>query len=370
MTKPITIAIAARGLSGDYSGPRTYIYGLIQALLKLHDPSSLVIYYDHPGMVGTFPQARERSLPSRIRAVWDHLMLPLALRQDSADVVVGPKGTIPFWTPCPATAIIHDLGYFYPHLRAYKVTETMYMRPALRFTARRAQAIFTVSEYTRTDVIRLLSALPEKVHTIYAAPSVEIEKVESKDRLERIRERYQLREPFIFYPASLTPRKNVTGLIHAFQAIQDAIPHHLFITGGRQWRTDNQEERLASRDAPRVHFLGSVPGEDMAGLYTLAEVTAYVSLFEGFGLPIVESFVCGTPVLTSMTTSMPEVAGDAALLVDPYDVRHISLSLLRLIKEKDLREELVRKGTKRAELFTWQRTARLMLEGLPAGREA
>lgn len=353
-----TIAIAARGLTQGFSGPNEFIRGLTQGLLD-HAPAYRIhLYYDSPDALGLFPRAVERVLPSKNRVVWDQLLLPRALRQDKIDVAIFPKGPIPLSVPCRAVSVIHDLGYFYPEIDAYRTLDTLYFRLALPLAARQAWGLFAVSEYTRQDVIRTLHADPAKVITIHEAPGDLYRPVTDPARLADVRQRYQLREPFMFYPTSISPRKNISRVLGALEAVKDQIPHHLVLTGGLKWKTANLLERLNGPLAERVHLLGAVRAEDMPALYSLAQFVIYPSLFEGFGLPVVEAFRCGTPVLISNLTSLPEIAGDAALIVDGGRADSIRGGLLRLANDASLRAELRQRGLARAETFTWEKTIR------------
>lgn len=356
MASSLRIAIAVRGLSNRFSGPREYIQGFADEIVRQRSNHQIYLYYNRSDLIGGIPNAVERCLHSRNRFLWDHLLLPIALRIDEIDLVICPKGTIPLWTPCRAVAIIHDLGYFYPHLNAYKTLETMYMRPMLRYTARRSWGIFTISEFTRQDVIRLLAVPPAKVETIYGAPSELYDSVDDTHQFDLIRSRYHLQEPYIFYPTSLSPRKNFNRLLDAFESVQYLIPHHIYFTGGLSWKSKDITKRLKGPLASRVHRLGIVPQEDMPILYSLAHFTFYASLFEGFGLPLIESFCCGTPVLTSSKSSLPEIAGTAAFIVDPYSVDQIAEGLIRLAKDADLRAQLKQNGFSRASKFSWRKT--------------
>ncbi|MDX1436171.1 MAG: glycosyltransferase family 1 protein [Anaerolineales bacterium] len=363
MTPPsIKIAIAARGLSFDPSGPTEFIHGFTGALLEAQRGHKYTIYYNSPELIGQFPAADERSLPLRNRFIWDHLLLPLALRRDGVDVAIFPKGTMPLWGARQAVVVMHDLGYFYPDLQAYRPLESAYLKNGMRRVARRAWGIFAVSEFTRRDVIRILDADPEKVHTIYEAPAGQYAPVRDEDALSRARARYRLPEPFIFYPTSISPRKNIQRLLEALDSVRDRIPHHLVLTGGQAWNSRELENALGRYAQGRVHRLGVVAPQDMPALYSLADFTVYISIFEGFGLPVLEAMRCGSPVMVSAQASLQEVAGGAAFVVDGYDVGEMAEGLVSLAADNALRADLRQKGFARAPAFSWARTAELALD--------
>lgn len=357
------LAIPARGLTREFSGPNEFIRGLIGGILHYAPAIDLHVYADDPKIAQLFPDAHVQILPVHNRLVWDHFLLPLALKRDRIEIAIFPKGPLSVFHPPKSIAIFHDLGYFYPALNAYRALDTLYMRIALSRAAKDAWKIFTVSETTREDVIHLLKVNPEKIVTIHEAPSDLYRPITDTSFLNNVQQRYHLHMPFIFYPTSISPRKNIGRLLEAFEGLKNAIPHHLYLTGGLKWKSDEVLKRLETLK-DRVHLLGTVPAQDMPALYALAEFTIYPSLFEGFGLPIVEAFRCGSPVMTSNVTSLPEVAGDAALLVDPYDVNSIREGLLEMAKNSDLRTHLREKGFERARLFTWENTVRTISKHL------
>lgn len=362
--KPLKIGISARGLNSFASGPNEYITGLIGELSRQaagrHD---LFIYYNTSRLLGRFPGAHEHVIPGNHAFLWDHLLLPLRLLHDHLDLVIYPKGTIPFLSPAAKVSIMLDLGYFYPALKAYKPADTLYMRLAMRYAAMNSKHIFAISEHTRQDVIRLLKVDPGRVHNIYGAASEQYRRVTGSSLLEGIRRKYDLYEPFIFYPTNFSPRKNFSRLLDAFERIQGDIPHHLYFTGQVLWGSQDLAVQL-KRLAARVHRLGLVPIEDMPGIYSLAQFAIYPSLFEGLGLPILEGFQCGTPMMVSDQSSIPEVAGDAALMVDAYDIEAIAEGLIKMAADADLRQRLIRAGFEQARLFTWEKSVKALLDVL------
>jgi glycosyltransferase involved in cell wall biosynthesis len=321
------------------------------------------VYYNTPDLPGSYPAASERVLPNLPNLLWDHLALPLALRKDGIDVAIYPKGTISLVSPSKDIPIVLDLGYFYPQINAYKKLDTWYMRTALRFSAHRSWGIFAISQYTADDVVRFFGVPQDKVQTIYGGADRELfAPVSDPAKLSAVEQAYNLQRPYIFCPTSISPRKNIDRLLDAFERVQGRIPHHLYFTGGLSWNSAKTTARLRYPLDRRVHRLGHVPVADMPAIYTLADFTVYISLFEGFGLPVVESFLCETPVLASDQTSLPEVAGDAALLIPARDTDAIAQALLRLAQDADLRASLVVRGKRQAQQFTWEKTAQTALK--------
>lgn len=359
-TKP-KIGISARGLGKVFSGPNSYTEGFTRELIRQARDYEIYVYYNSPEPLGLFEQAIERVIPGLNTFFWDHVLLPQQVKRDQISLVIFPKGTISVRLSCIAIPIMLDLGYFYTNLNPYKKLDTLYMRRAMPFSAHNAAAVFTISEHTRQDVIRLLNVQPEKVVNIYGAASKVYQPVSDANTLSEVRTRYQLSEPFIFFPTNISPRKNFNRLLDAFEMIQDRIPHHLYFTGSVAWNTDDVISRLKGSIAARVHQLGKVPLADMASIYSLAQFTVYPSLFEGLGLPVLEAFQCGSPVLASNQTSLPEITGDAALIVDAYSQQSIADGMIKMAGDSTLRDSLRRKGFAQANNFTWEKTVQTAL---------
>ena len=224
----LKIAIAARGLNAPPSGPRFYIENFTRAFVRAAAEHQVFVYYNTPELAGTYPEAQERILPKLPNLLWDHFALPLTLRKDGIEVAIYPKGTISVVSPARSIPIMLDLGYFYPQINAYKKLDTLYMRAALRFAARRAWGVFAISQYTANDVSRRFRVPRRKVQTIYGGANRQLfAPVRAADRLKAVERRYNLQRPYIFYPTSISPRKNINRLLDAFERIQAKIPHHL-----------------------------------------------------------------------------------------------------------------------------------------------
>ena len=358
------IAIAARDLGRHFHGPATYAHGLIQGLIDANPGHEIHVYYSTGKALGFFPSANEHVLGSSNRLIWDNILLPQSIKRESIDFTIFPKGTIPFLFSGKAIPIMLDLGYFYPSLKAYKTLNTYYMRIVLKYTAGKAEGIFTISKSTQRDVIKHLKVPAEKIVTIYGDCRPEFKSIGNDKILSRVSEKYQLETPFIFAPvSSISPRKNLDRLLDAFVNVLKDIPHHLYVTGARTWNSKHVLQRLANNNlASRVHRLGFIPIEDMVAFYNLADFTVYPSLFEGFGLPVLEAFNCGSPVLTTIHTSLPEVAGEAAILVDGYNVKDLSQGILKLAHEPQIRALLKEKGFTQARNFSWRQTAALVYQ--------
>lgn len=350
-------------LLGQRSGVGYYTGNLLSALMELQPEWEYLLYSNRPlnGIEPPLPHAQQVDQlyfpPSRW--LWMQTILPGTIHNSRPNLCHFTNALAPIWQPAPFVLTIHDASLFvygHYHPRARHLT----MRLTLPLIARRADAIITVSEHSRQDLIRVLGLKPEKIHVIYEAAGPMFRPVTDPSRLQVLRRKYKLPPCFVLYVGTLEPRKNLLRLLRALKQIRDeGLPHELVLAGAMGWmmETFNQEVRaLGLEDA--VHYLGYIPSEDLPGLFSLATVFAFPSLYEGFGLPPLEAMACDTPVLTSNRSSLAEICGDAAYLVDPQDEGAIAAGLGDLLRDEELRRSLRRKGLKRVADFSWQRAAR------------
>jgi len=265
-------------------------------------------------------------------------------------------------TSKPMAITVHDLGPL-THTQYFPRNSKFLMERALRFAIKRAHAFVCVSQATADELLeysrqKYSADLSDRTFVVHEGVSEAfLHPPENLDALWReISSR--VREPFILSVGKLSPRKNLEAVIKALRKLEDKIPHHLVTVGGTGW--DYREimdlvQTLGLSD--RVHFLGYVSDERLRALYCKASVFVFPSLFEGFGLPVLEAMACGCPVITSNCSSLPEVAGDAAVLVDPHDVDALAAAMEAVCADQGYALELSRKGKERAGLFSWRKTA-------------
>ncbi len=360
------IGINARTLAYPSGGPKEYLMGLVAALLELPTAHELVLFYPSPSHVGTFPEATEIVLPCRNRLLFDWLCLPRAMRRQGIDAAFFPSSNMPPGIPCPAVVTMLDLGYFHPTLRMYRTMDTAYMRWAIRFSARRAERLLAISDHTRRDLLRLTRADPDKVAVTHLACDPIYKKAVDSAAVAAFRRDKGLNRDFILYAGNISPRKNLGLLLAAYAQVSDRIPCDLALTGGLAWDEDFEAQVRGLGLSDRVRRLGHVDRADMPLLYHAATALAFPSLFEGFGLPVLEAQACGTPVVCADATALPEVAGRGALLVDPASVEAWAVALTRVVMDTELRQALVAEGYANEARFTWRDTAQKTLAALEA----
>ena len=360
------LGISTRGLSQGSYAISTIVLHLTRKIIELAGSRHEVfLYHNDPGHVGSFAlSAVQRSLGLDNRFMWDQVWLPYAMKKDRIDLALFMKGTMPELLPCRGAVIFHDFGYFDDQLRPYDPFDTLYMKTMMSRAAAKATMVFSDSEFTQNDAMRLFGLERNRSRVCYQDCSPDYVPVTDQAQRNAIRARYQLPEKFIFCPTSISPRKNLIRVLKAFEMVKDTIPHDLIITGGQSSKERELVERFDAGFYHRVQVLGHIPYEDMPALYSLADFALYPSLLEGFGMPVLEAFRSGCPIITSNITSMPEVAGDAAYLVDPYDTDQIANGMLKLGANPTLRRDLIAKGFEQSKKFSWERTARIILDGL------
>ena len=295
------------------------------------------------------------------RVIWTHSSLPVRAILDHVSVVLstGSEGTlVPLM---PQVVTVHDIiPLLFPSLHPHAI-ELIFFRHFLPRVLRHSSAVIAVSESTKKDIIKFYHLPAEKIHVIYEGYDTEL--FYSQQDTQAVTKVYGL-EDYIHYGGNILPHKNVARLIQAFKLIASKVPHQLVLQGRRDSVHAAELETLVRElDLEgRVVFVGYVPLNHLPCLYSGATAFVTVSLSEGFGLPPLEAMACGTPVVASRVSSLPEVVGDAGILVDPNDTEQIAEALLRVIEHPALRAELSQKAVKRAALFSWSATARQTLE--------
>jgi glycosyltransferase involved in cell wall biosynthesis len=294
----------------------------------------------------------------RVRSVWMQLFLPRILRRLRPDLVHYTNYLAPVAAGVPYVVSIHDMSLsLLPSCHTLK--KRLLTSSLVPIVARGARLILVPSESTRRDVVRLLRVDPGRVRVIpYAAAPLFRPSEESPERLAAA---YGIRPPYFLYVGTLEPRKNLVRTLRAFGEVAPRLPDYRFVVvGQRGWKFADVLAEAGRPDLQgRVVLPGYVPEEDLPVLYTHAQAFVYPSLYEGFGLPVVEAMACGTPVLTSNTSSLVEIGGGgAALLVDPHDQRAIAEGLLALATDRALHQRLSAEGRRRATSYSWERTGR------------
>jgi len=355
------IAIDASTISTQ-GGPRTYVLGLLDALFRVDKDNDYVIFYNDRSHLGRFPLAREIVLPGRnpLARLWrEHVLLPLACRRERVELLHCPKSAIPYFSPCPTVVTLHDLIPI-RHPETEKFAAQLYWRLQIPIAARRSSFVITDSEHAREEIMADFRVAPERIRAIMLGFNPAMLEQRSRAAGKAVRNRYGLPESYLLYVGTIQPRKNIDTLIEAYARLgrdRKDLPK-LVIVGRKGWLYDKLFNRIAELGlVDEVLFTGFVPDEDLPYIYDGARLFAYLSFFEGFGLPPLEAMACGVPVVTSNTTSLPEVVGDAGITVPPADTEQVAAALVRVLDDPELAAALGERGRNRARLFSWDAAA-------------
>ncbi|MDQ2682582.1 MAG: glycosyltransferase family 4 protein [Chloroflexota bacterium] len=345
------------------TGIHRYIHELAVHLARLQDGPDLLAYV--AGEIREFGDCgidqRVAPIPVRnpaARIGFELTGLPVLTARDRLDLFHGPVNTIPFGLRMPALVTVHDLAFlYYPeHITRGRYR---YLRTMIGSSVRRARMILTPSEATRQDVVERFRIDPDKVRVTPLGVDGRFRQAAGEPELAR----FGLERPFVLFVGTVEPRKNLARLIAASDRLQEVIEHDLVLAGPDGWLMVEIRAALEGyRHGDRLRRLGFVDDRDLADLYAGAAVVAIPSLYEGFGLPVLEAMSAGAAVLTANVSSLPEVAGEAAELVDPVSVDSIAAGLERVLTDTGRRDELRRLGPIRASTFTWERTASATLD--------
>jgi glycosyltransferase involved in cell wall biosynthesis len=358
----VRIAIDASTISTQ-GGPRTYVLGLLEALLQLDRQNEYIVFYNDATHLGRFPQARELVLPGKspLARLWrEHVLLPAACRRERIDLLHCPKSAIPFRAPCPTVVTLHDLIPL-RHPETEKFAAHCYWRLQIPNAARRSSFIITDSEHARQEIMADYGVPPERIKAVMLGFAPAMLAPRDADKGGEIRARYGLPERYLLYVGTIQPRKNIDTLIEAYNRLRQErqFTPKLVIVGRKGWLYDRLFARIDELGlVDEVIFTGFVPDEELPYLYDGALVFAYLSFFEGFGLPPLEAMACGVPVVTSNATSLPEVVGDAGVTVPPADLEQVTAALASILDNPALAATLGERGRARARLFSWEAAAR------------
>ena len=350
------------------AGIGRYTRGLISALAQFEARHQYTLLVTKDSPLDKLPPWPENfhlkvlPIPERLLTIlWHRLYLPLAIDSWAGpfDLFHAPDFVLPPLARAPGLLTVHDLSFMkhpagaVPRLRAWLNTV------APRSIAR-ARHILADSHSTKQDLEALLGIPPAKISVVGAGVEPRFKPITDQQTLTYVRQKYNLPERFSLSVGTLEPRKNFAGLIAAFNRIAADLPLlHLVIAGGKGWLYDSIFEAAAqSPAADRIHLIGFVADEDLPALYNLAHLFAFPSHYEGFGIPVLEAMACGVPVVTADNSSLPEVAGEAALLVPATEVEALAQAIYRLYTEPELREECRQRGFLQAQKFTWAEAAR------------
>lgn len=351
---------ASRAVTGRRTGTEAYAYFLIRALIPLVTGTGyrLRLYFNQPPPPHLFPaHDLVENVVIPFPRLWTHLRLAWELYQRPPHLFFTPAHVIPFSYHGRSVATVHDLGYHY-FPQAHPKSQLAYLRWSTRHNGRRSHRVLADSQATKQDLVRFYDINPDKIDVVYPGVDPDLRPVTETAALTAVRQKYRITAPYLLHIGTLQPRKNLLRLIRAYAAAN--VPHQLVLAGKRGWLAQPILDEIAALPADvsqKIVLPGFVADAHKAALISGATALVYPSLYEGFGFPVLEGQACGTAVLCANSSSLPEVAGEAALMVDPLDEKGLAAALQRIVTDQTLRRQLVQKGHENVQRFRWEETA-------------
>ncbi len=369
------IAVSARLLiQNNMTGIGWFIFETMQRIVEQHPEHEFIYFFDRPYShqfitaknirpVVLKPKCRFHPLFYRL---WYDIKVYRALNNYKIDFFIAPEGIMSLRTSVPTLLVIHDLAFVhYPHFIPKYMSE--YLIKTTGKCCQKAFHIATVSEYSRNDIHQIYGVPKEKISVVFNGTHHHFNPIGDEEKLE-IKKTYAQGEEYFLFVGTIHPRKNLMNQLIAYERFRNENPEtrHKFIIVGTRWIVEEKLQEFLdnTKYSADILFYGHMPTEKLSKLTASAFALMYVSVFEGFGIPIIEGFQAEVPVITSNTSSMPEVAGDAAMIVEPSDPESIFSAMNALFKNPELRQKFIERGRIRKELFSWEKTARLFNDAL------
>ncbi|MDR0364257.1 MAG: glycosyltransferase family 4 protein [Bacteroidales bacterium] len=353
-------------LKNKLEGIGWFSYETIKYITQNHPEHEFIFVFDRPydeefifsdnvKPVVLFPPTRHPVL----QYIWFEFGITHLLKKTRPDLFLSTDGYLSLRTKIPSITVIHDLNFEYYPQDVSWANRKFFKRYFSKY-AKKAVRVGTVSEYSKNDIVNLYQINPDKIDVIYNGVNKAYTPL-SEEEIADVRNSLTGGEPYFIYIGALRPRKNLKTLFRAFDAFRKESDSHikLVVVGDKKWHGQEMQQTYeAMQHKDEVIFTGSLTSDKLREVLGAALALTYVSYFEGFGIPIVEAFQAGVPVITSDITSMPEVAGDAALLIDPFSRISITKAMLKIASDNDLRKDLIAKGHRREDVFTWEKSGK------------
>ncbi len=355
--------LLSSALSYRQAGISRYIYNLATHLTKLANVHTYTAFVGQDGLLATAPRLRVSCthLPGGsspcARILWEQVLQPWLVKRGGMNLLHCMAYVQPLAKPCPTVITVHDLSFLrFPEY--FPRWQRRYLAAFTPYSVRRADAVIAVSQNTKNDLMELMGLESERIAVVYSGVG-EGFRPAGEEKSKAFRERKPLQDGYLFFLGTLEPRKNLVRLLEAYSILKQwGVPAKLVLAGPRGWLIGELEEALQRLGLEgEVLIPGFIDQEELPLWYSAAEVFVYPSLYEGFGLPVLEAMACGTPVVAAKAGALPEVVGEAGLTVSPHDVQALAETIDRVLRDGQLRQEMVKKGLRRAKQFSWKRTA-------------
>lgn len=351
----------------ESGGIGVYTRNIIPNLLALDHSNEYFLFYqntENTENFGDLTNVHEIYIPSKNKLIWDQIKTPWYAKKYGLDIILHTKLTIPLLTGRKTVMVLHGTERFF-YSDFHPKSDRLYFRTIYPQYLKRASFIIAVSDRARLDIMDLVGVEPERIKTIYMAVDPVFRVMDDENLITVIRKKYNLPERFILYVGHIYPGKNVGRLFQAFELIRKKHDVKLVVAGSYRWKYKADLKLVTNLGLENdIVLAGNVPQEDLVGFYNAAELTVFPSFYESFGLTNIEANACGCPLVTSSTGGSTEAAGDAAIYVDPLSVEDIAKGMSRVLSDQILRRELIEKGLKNVQRFSWKATAQKTLSVL------
>lgn len=348
---------------GERGGIGVYTPNVLNALFRADPNNEYILIYrteEHVKVFSNFKNVTATVVRAPTKLWWDQISIPRMVKEYRLDLIYNPKLSIPIFAKCKKVLIMRAAEQFVvPH--AFPWWDRLYFTVANRLYCRMADAVISSTHLGGKDIVNFMGADPKKVHVIHESYNEHC-RVLPPDEIEKFNRQHDLPRQFILFVGGLTPLKNFGNLLRAYKQVQKNHPHKLVVVGFNRFKYSKDLELVKKLGLEKdIIFLGFIPDEEIPAIYNMADLFLFPSLYEGFGLPILEAMACGCPVITSKTGCAPEVAAGGAVLVDPYNPCDIAEAINQVLTNQDLSRKLVEKGLTRFLDFSWEKYARELL---------
>ncbi len=352
----------------EVGGIGVYARNIVKELLELDFENQYVLFYKskkHLGRYSQYKNCREILLKSGNKAVWDQVVIPLAIKREKIDLIFNPKFTVPLFTSAKKVMVVHGADWFIPpYDKVYTTIDNFYIKQVMPLYLKKVDYITSVSDYSSDGFVKEFPWCKEKIKTIYFGPNSVFRQIKDQDLLNSIRTKYDLPERYLltvirYDIGARNTRKNFKGMIEAFAIYKKRGGKEKFVVVGRDCHLYGEEYDLEALGVKEdVIFTGLVEQSDLPAFYSLAELYLYTTIIEAFPIPTTEAMACGCPIVTSNSTGLKELTNGVSLTVDPNDYHAIADAIVRIQTNSELKKEMIEKGLERSKKFSWKKCAK------------
>jgi len=356
------IGIDAHSLEGKRTGVGRVLINLLEQWNNFSNDTEFILYFKEKiPELNLSDKFEKKLLNSKSNALFMHFSLPRVAKKDKVDILFCPEYISPIFYKGKTVLVLHDIIY-QAHPEMYNwpsIWDRILLKTFSKISAKKADLIIVPSEFTKNEVIRHYKVNEDKVFKIFLDVDSNFKKIENEEEIIKIKGKYKIKDKFIFYIGSIFKRRHLPETIEAFEKISDKLANYQFLIVGGNY-TNIPENKLNQKNIIYQEYLSE---EDLVVLYNAADLTIYLSDYEGFGLPPLESIACGTPVVISKKASLPEVIGEAGIYVkNNSDINEISEAIYKGLTDSDLRNNLIKKGSEQIKKFSWEKSAKQILD--------